>query len=139
GAPMLFLATVTAGEMSRDLPAQQLVHDLMTENRCRSVAVPPLSEEEVWQLVRRLGNIRTPTGGRRFARRLFEVSDGNPFQVIEIAKLLFTEGLLAVTPVSREWVIPTEADAASFGRIEIPRSVSDALATRIARLPEELR
>ncbi|HEU4830233.1 MAG TPA: hypothetical protein VFT04_13645, partial [Gemmatimonadales bacterium] len=132
-------ATVTAGEMSRDLPARQLVGDLSSRMRCHSVDVTPLTEDEVWRLVRQMGNIRTPTGARRFARRLYEVSDGNPFQVIEITKMLFAEGLLAVTPVSREWVIPAEADAQSFGRVEIPRSVRDALSARIARLPYELR
>ena len=137
--PLVFLATITAGEMSRDLPARQLVADLAARSRCRSVGVTPLTEDEVWRLVRQLGNIRTPTGARRFARRLYEVSDGNPFQVIEITKMLFAEGLLAVTPVSREWVIPAEADAQSFGRIEIPRSVRDALSARISRLPYELR
>ncbi|HEX6090966.1 MAG TPA: AAA family ATPase [Gemmatimonadales bacterium] len=137
--PVIFLATITAGEMSRDLPARQLVADLSSQPRCRSVDVTPLTEDEVWRLVRQMGNIRTPTGARRFAHRLYEVSDGNPFQVIEIAKMLFAEGLLAVTPVSREWVIPAEADAQSFSRIEIPRSVRDALSARIARLPYELR
>jgi DNA-binding SARP family transcriptional activator len=137
--PIVFLATITAGEMSRDLPARQLVADLASRTRSHPVAVTPLSEDEVWRLVRQLGNIRTPTGARRFARRLYEVSDGNPFQVIEITKMLFAEGLLAVTPVSREWVIPAEADAQSFGRIEIPRSVRDALSARISRLPYELR
>ena len=137
--PIVVLATITAGEMSRDLPARQLVADLTSRPRCHPVAVTPLSEDEVWRLVRQLGNIRTPTGARRFARRLFEVSDGNPFQVIEITKMLFAEGLLTVTPVSREWVIPAEADAQTFGRIEIPRSVRDALSARISRLPYELR
>ena len=137
--PVVFLATITAGEMSRELPARQLVADLAPLPRCHSVDVTPLTEDEVWRLVRQMGNIRTPTGARRFARRLYEVSDGNPFQVIEITKMLFAEGLLAVTPVSREWVIPAEADAQSFGRIDIPRSVRDALSARIARLPYELR
>ena len=137
--PVVFLATVTAGEMSRDLPARQLALDLCAQAKCHSIEVTPLSEDEVWRLIRQLGNIRTPTGARRFAKRLHEVSDGNPFQVIEITKMLFAEGLLAVTPVSREWVIPAEADALSFGRLEIPRSVRDALSARVARLPYELR
>ncbi|HEX6644115.1 MAG TPA: AAA family ATPase [Gemmatimonadales bacterium] len=139
GSPIIFLATITAGELVRDLPARQLVADLSSQAHCRAIAVAPLTEDEVWRLVRQMGNIRTPTGGRRFARRLYEVSDGNPFQVIEITKMLFAEGLLAVTPVSREWVIPAEADATSFGRVEIPRSVRDALSARVSRLPYELR
>ena len=79
-------ATIVGGldELGRrlNLPARQLVADLASRPRCHPVAVTPLSEDEVWRLVRQLGNIRTPTGARRFARLLYEVSDGFPFQVI---------------------------------------------------------
>ena len=67
------------------------------------------------------------------------MSDGNPFQVIEIVKLLFAEGLLAVTPVSREWVVPASISPTTFGCAEMPRSVRDAIGKRITRLPYELR
>ncbi|HEU5050812.1 MAG TPA: AAA family ATPase, partial [Gemmatimonadales bacterium] len=88
--PVLFLATVTAGELVRGTPAEQLAEELGTRPGGQTIAVTPLGEAEVWQLVRQMGNIRTPTGARRFARRLYEVSDGNPFQVIEVTKLLFS-------------------------------------------------
>lgn len=137
-APVLLLATVTSGELHQNMPAQQLVQALASSPRAGSVQVTPLTPDEVWQLVRQMGNIRTPTGARRFAARLHDVSDGNPFQVIEIVKMLFAEGLLAVTPVSREWVLPATASEASFG-VDMPRSVRDAIVKRIRRLPYELR
>jgi len=138
-AQFLFIATVTAGELAQSTAALQLVQTIASWPRARTIQVEALSQDEVWQLVRQMGNIRTPTGARRFAARLHEVSDGNPFQVIEIVKMLFAEGLLGVTPISREWVVSAEISASRFGRVEMPRSVRDAIRKRITRLSYELR
>ena len=138
-APFLFIATVTTGELEQCPAALQLVQTIASWPRARAIPVQALSQDEVWQLVRQMGNIRTPTGARRFAARLHEVSDGNAFQVIEIVKMLFAEGLLGVTPISREWVVSAEISASQFGRVEMPRSVRDAIRKRITRLPYELR
>jgi DNA-binding SARP family transcriptional activator len=138
-APVLLLATVTSGELESDTPPQRLAQSLSAHPRARRLVLAPLTEDEVWQLIRRMGNIRAPAGGRRFARRLHDVSDGNPFQVIEITKMLFTEGLLGATPVSREWVLPATRASGGFARVDIPRSVRDAIGMRISRLPDELR
>jgi predicted ATPase len=138
-APVLLLATITAGELEAESAPRRLAESLFVHPRARRLALAPLTEDEVWQLIRRMGNIRAPAGGRRFARRLHHVSDGNPFQVIEVAKMLFTEGLLGATPVSREWVLPATRASGGFARVDIPRSVRDAIGMRISRLPDELR
>ena len=138
-APVLLLATITAGELEAESAPRRLAESLFVHPRARRLALPPLTEDEVWQLIRRMGNIRAPAGGRRFARRLHDVSDGNPFQVIEIAKMLFAEGLLGATPVSREWVLPAARASGGFARVDIPRSVRDAIGMRVSRLPDELR
>ena len=138
-APLLLLATITAGELESESAPRRLAESLFVHPRARRLALAPLTEDEVWQLIRRMGNIRAPAGGRRFARRLHHVSDGNPFQVIEITKMLFAEGLLGATPVSREWVLPATRASGGFARVDIPRSVRDAIAMRVSRLPDELR
>lgn len=137
-APVLFIATVTTGEAEAGSAPHRLTRMLLRRG-ARRLPLQPLSEEEVWQLVRRMGNIRAPAGGRRFARRLFGVSDGNPFQVIEVAKMLFAEGVLGATPVSREWVLPANRASGEHSRLEVPRSVRDAIGLRVSRLPDELR
>lgn len=139
GAPVLLIATVTSGDVEPGGAAQRLAQSLALRPDARLLALGALSEDDVWQLIRRMGNIRAPAGGRRFARRLHGVSDGNPFQVIEIAKMLFAEGLLGATPVSREWVLPAQRASGGFSQIEVPRSVREAIAMRVTRLPDELR
>ena len=138
-APALLIATVTSGDVEPGGAAQRLAQTLALRPDTRLLALEALSEDEVWQLIRRMGNIRAPAGGRRFARRLHGVSDGNPFQVIEIAKMLFAEGLLGATPVSREWVLPAQRASGGFSQVEVPRSVREAIAMRVTRLPDELR
>ena len=139
GAPVLLIATLTSGEVEAGSAPERLAQTLAARPGTRRVALAPLSEDEVWQLIRQMGNIRAPAGGRRFARRLHAVSDGNPFQVIEIAKMLFAEGLLGATPVSREWVLPAQRASGGFAQVEVPRTVRDAIAMRVSRLPDELR
>ncbi len=137
-APVLLIATLTAGEAEAGTAPHRLARMLLRRG-ARRVPLPPLSEDDVWQLLRRMGNIRAPAGGRRLARRLFGVSDGNPFQVIEVAKMLFAEGVLGATPVSREWVLPSTRPSGEHSRLDVPHSVRDAIGLRVARLPDELR
>jgi DNA-binding SARP family transcriptional activator len=138
-APVVLIATLTSGDVEPGGAAQRLAQTLALRPGTRLLALEALTEDEVWQLIRDMGNIRAPAGGRRFARRLHGVSDGNPFQVIEIAKMLFAEGLLGATPVSREWVLPAQRASGGFSQVEVPRSVREAIAMRVTRLPDELR
>ncbi len=49
----------------------------------------------MWRLVRELGHVSTPTGARRFARRIHRITGGNPFYIFELIKTMFAQGLLA--------------------------------------------
>src|SRR3989442_7379453 len=86
-----------------------------------------------------MGRISAPTGGRRFAERVHEVPDGNPFHVVELIKTLFAQGLLAIAPGTGEWVAPSVPTGVSYGHLQMPRTVHDAIAERVAGLPYELR
>jgi predicted ATPase len=101
------------------------------------VALGPLSEEELWRMIREMGHLSTPTGARRFANRIFGVTGGNPFYAIELLKTMFAQGLLALDEESGEW---TALSAAVTGGREFPvsQTVHDVIAERIERLPEQL-
>lgn len=136
-APLLLVVTVTEGELAREAPGARLLPWLASRG-ARRVELAPLSPAEVWELVRQLGNIRAPQGARRFAARLHQITAGNPFHVVELIKTLFSEGVLGITPVSREWVVG-EGASGTLSRLELPRSVREAIAHRVDRLPYELR
>ncbi len=135
--PILWLGSLTLGELERDAPAARLCRVLRSKSQADTITLGPLGEEAVWRLVREMGHVSSPTGGRRFAGRLFRITGGNPFYMIELLKTLFGEGLLAVDPATGAW---TATPAALEGGRQFPvsRSVQDLIASRIERLPPDL-
>jgi DNA-binding SARP family transcriptional activator len=135
-APVLWCATLTLGELQRDAPAARLCRALRVKPRASVVALASLGEQEIWFMIREMGHVSAPTGGRRLASRLYQVTGGNPFYVIELLKTLFAQGWLTTDDASGEWLVgPTPA-----GTTDIAMSVSvhDAIAERIESLPPDL-
>jgi DNA-binding SARP family transcriptional activator len=136
-APILWLGTITLGELERDAPAARLCRTLRARAGAETIALSGLREEEVWQLVREMGHVSTPTGARRFARRLHRITDGNPFYIFELIKTMFVQGLLAADEESGEWTASPSALEAGK-EFPLSRTVHDVIAERVDRLPEEL-
>src|SRR5207253_6557309 len=130
------VATLTLGELERDAPAVRLRRALRARPATTVVPVPPLTEDEVWRLIRELARIESPTGGLRFARRVHEVTDGNPFHVIEMLKTLFVQGMLTIEAATGAWVVAPAASAADYRQLPMAETVRDAIAARVARLPD---
>jgi predicted ATPase len=137
-APVLWLGLLTLGEVERDAPAARLCRVLRAKAHADVVTLGPLSEEEVWQLVREMGHVSTPTGGRRFAARLYRITGGNPFYVIELLKTMFAQGLLAMDAETGEWTVVPE-EVGSGREVLVSQTVQDVIAERVDRLPDELR
>src|SRR5438094_379229 len=133
------VATLTLGELERDAPAARLRRALRTRPTTIVVPVAALSEDDVWRLIRELARIESPTGGLRFARRVHEVTDGNPFHVIEMFKTLFVQGMLTIEATTGAWVVAPAASAAGYRQLPMAETVRDAIAARVARLPYDLR
>lgn len=135
-APVLWLGLLTLGELDRDAPSARLCRVWRTKPHAVCITLESLSPEGVWSLVRELGRLEDSPDARRFARRLHEVTAGNPFYLQELLKTLFAQDVLREDPDSRAWILP--AGAHSDGALEVPmsRSVHDAIAERVERLPE---
>lgn len=138
-SPVALFATLNLGELERDAPAARLYRALRAESRATVVPLASLSEDEVWRMIREMAHIDTPVGGRRLAQRAHEVTDGNPFYVIELLKTLFARGLLAADPQTGAWLAPSVPEAESYKAAPMPESVHDAIAQRVVKLPYELR
>ena len=134
---ILWLATITLGELERNAPAARLCRTLRAKAGAETIALSGLGEEEVWRLVREVGHVSTPTGARRFARRISRITGGNPFYIFELIKTMFAQGLLAADEITGEW---TASPAALEHGKEFPlsRTVHDVIAERVDRLPEQL-
>jgi DNA-binding SARP family transcriptional activator len=135
-APVLWCATLTLGELTRDAPAARLSRALRARPHAATVTLAPLDEDEVWHMIRDLGRIRLPTGGRRFAARVHEVTGGNPLYVIELLRTLFTQGWLAIDAASGEWLAAPASNGPS--EIAMAPTAHDAIAERIESLPPDL-
>lgn len=138
-SPVALFATLNLGELERDAPAARLYRALRGETRATVIALASLSEDEVWRMIREMARIDTPVGGRRLAQRAHEVTDGNPFYVIELLKTLFARGLLVADPETGAWMAPPVPEAESYKVAPMPGSVHDAIAQRVVKLPYELR
>jgi len=137
-SPLVWLGLLTPGEAEREAPASRLCRALRAKGHAEVISVGPLSEDEVWQLVREMGHVSVPHGGRRLAARLYRITAGNPFHLIELLKTMFAQGLLAMDEHSGEWtVVPSQVVA---GReVPVSQTVQDVIAERVDRLSAELR
>jgi DNA-binding SARP family transcriptional activator len=137
GAPVFWCLTFSAGAVERDTPAARLVRAIRAFPKAVVVTLRPLSEDEVWQLVRGLGRVSTPTGARRLAGRIHEVTTGYPFYVVELLKTLFAQGWLTVDPATGEWIV-SQQESTDTAALTLAPSVHEAIAERIQCLPDEL-
>jgi len=135
-APVLWCATLTLGELQRDAAAARLCRALRVKPRAVVITLTPLDEQEIWHMIREMGHISAPAGGRRLAARLHQVTGGNPFYVVELLKTLFAQGWLTADAGSGEWLAgPSPADATE---IAMSLTVHEAIAERIESLPPAL-
>ncbi|HEX6104383.1 MAG TPA: AAA family ATPase [Gemmatimonadales bacterium] len=136
-APVLWLGNLTLGELERDAPAARLCRVLRAKADAQTITLGPLGEEDVWRLVREMGHVSTPGGGRRFAGRIHRITGGNPFYIVELLKTMFAQGLLEVDQESGEWTA-SPAGLETGREFPVSRSVHDLIAARIERLPADL-
>ena len=137
-APVLWVGVLTPGEVERDAPASRLCRVLRAKSHADVVTVGALTEEEVWLLIREMGHLSAPNGGRRLAARLFRITAGNPFYLIELLKTMFAQGLLSRDEATGEWT--AAPDAVGAGReLPVSQSVQDVIAERVDRLSNDLR
>ncbi len=135
--PVLWVATVTLGELEHDAPAARLARVLRAKSQAAVVPLGALSEEDVGQMLREMGRLSNPASCRRFAARIHQVTRGNPFYIVELLKTLFAQGLLEVKEETREWTTPASSEGAQ--QLPLPPTVHDAIAERVERLPPQLR
>ena len=137
GVPVFWCLTFSPGAVERDTPAARLVRALRAIPHALAIVLRPLSEDDVWQLVRGLGRVSTPTGARRLAARIHEVTTGYPFYIVELLKTLFAQGWLTVDQNTGEWIV-RQHESTDTAVLTLAPSVHEAIAERIQCLPDEL-
>jgi len=115
GAALLVIATFRDVEVRRDHPLSRLLGALAREPACERIALRGLEPPEVAALVEAVaGHAPAPD----VIRTVHEMTEGNPFFVFELARLLGEEGDLASRPSA----------------LALPQSVRDAIGRRLDAL-----
>jgi len=138
-APVALVATVTLGEVDREVPSWRLRRALRAESSTIVLSLRPLELADVTELLHGMGNMEANALTARLAASIHEVTDGNPFYVIELVKTLSAQELIAVDPVSGAWQVTPALQAGMESRFDMPESVHEAIAQRVDRLPYEMR
>jgi tetratricopeptide (TPR) repeat protein len=112
----------------------QVVHTLGREGFCTAIALRPLSEEQVVDLIQLMANHRTRPV--RFGHRIHEVTEGNPYFLEEVIKALFEQGTLYIK--DGQWSTDFD-DIRDYSLLETPTSIRSAVEARLRNLSESTR
>ncbi|MFN8160767.1 MAG: AAA family ATPase [Solirubrobacterales bacterium] len=112
-APLLLLGTYRDVELGRRHPLSRVLAELSSLERSRRVDLHGLGEVEIASYIERTTGIEAPP---RLVAEIHRQTEGNPFFVGEVVRLLAGEG---------------ELDAPSSGRALIPQGVRDVVGRRL--------
>jgi DNA-binding SARP family transcriptional activator len=122
GHRVLILATVRDEELPVAPVLQSALQEFQGESRATVVRLGPLPREDVDGLVAALARSSVPSDRTRLVERLWRVSEGNPFVLVELVRVI------------GDLVAPDDGRA-----LPLPERVRDAIAHRLGRLGERER
>ncbi len=116
---LLLVGTYRDVELGRHHPLSRVLGELSGLERCCRVLLRGLGEAEIASYVERSAGTAAPPA---LVAEVHRQTEGNPFFVGEVVRLLASEGAL---------------DGAGDGRVLIPQGVRDVVGRRLDRLSEE--
>jgi class 3 adenylate cyclase/tetratricopeptide (TPR) repeat protein len=124
--PALVVGTYRSTEVSRGHPLCELLTELQRQPGLEQIELWGLALEQCVAMAQDLAQERLDAAGVEFVRALCEATNGNPFFLGEIVRSLKEAGGVA-TAAQR-------GHTADRGAVGIPRSVRDAIASRVAAM-----
>jgi tetratricopeptide (TPR) repeat protein len=112
----------------------QVVHGLGREEYCTTLALRPLTEEQVVEVIKAMASHRTRPVV--FGRRIFEATEGNPYFIEEVIKGLFEQGALYIK--DGQWSTDFD-DVRDYSMLAVPSSVQGAVEARLRTLHDQTR
>jgi DNA-binding SARP family transcriptional activator len=140
GSPILILLSIRQESFAADAPLREWLAQLGREVPLTRLLLDPLNGTSVEQLVTRLA---APDAGleatNAFGAWLWAETHGLPFFIEALLQMLVEEGILAVKEVEGRPAYDFAAALAqvrSGGQIPVPPGVSEAILSRLDRLPQ---
>ena len=121
-ARVIILGTYRDSEVGRQHPLSQALGELTRGELAQRITLRGLGENDVARFIEITAGIKPPAG---LVEALYRETEGNPFFVNEIVRLLVSEGRLEKTPHGRSW------------SLDIPESVRDVIGRRLDRLSSD--
>ncbi len=118
--PLLVLGTYRESELQDTSDLSQTLGELARERTFRRLSLEGLDAEHVAEL---LAHVMSRDATLEKAESVASLTEGNPFFVIELARILDVEGSE-----------PRSGDMAEGFQMELPASIFDAVARRLGRL-----
>ena len=118
-ARIVVVGTYRDTDLDRRHPLSEALAEMNREDLFSRVGLHGLSENEVGDYVARTAGIEP---NRALVRRIFEETEGNPFFLAEVVRLMTEEGTISATSVSD---------------VALPEGVKQALGRRLDRLSED--
>ena len=115
----------------------QVTHALSREGFTTVMALHPLNEEQVIDLIQRLAD--HPRRPGIFGRRIYEVTEGNPYYIEEVIKGLFEQGILYIKEGKWSTDFDKDTDYPDYSLLGVPTSVQGAVEARLRNLPDATR
>ncbi len=125
---MRLFATARSQEMG--VEAQDILAALERDGLCKTIRLETLSELEVRELVSVMSGTEMPV----FSSRLFAVTAGNPFFLLETVRYLFEQGELELQ--GETWVSKADLEHMT---LPLPPSVREAVLKRVDSLGSAAR
>ncbi|MEP7175026.1 MAG: AAA family ATPase [Gemmatimonadales bacterium] len=137
-APVLWVVTVTPGELEREAPSARLLRVLRARPGVPTLNLAPLTAAEVTRMIEEMSPASEPGLARRLGEQVHDATSGNPCYVLELLKTLFAQGLLRTDAETRAWLAAPALMSDGF-ELPISQNMQDVVAERVDRLPERLR
>jgi len=99
---LLIIGTYRSNEVGVGHPLRLLLDDLQSHNNIRQIALAPLDQGAVSQLVASALH-REPVETRQLSEMLYNKAQGNPFFTNELLRHLHKEGVISMQPDSGQW------------------------------------
>jgi len=126
-APRMALVGASRDEEVEDRPAGRLLEDLQRRRTLETVQLAPLDHGQVESVIKSMLGVDTLPPP--FVERVYKETDGTPFFVEEIMRVLVESGTVRVQ--GGRW-----AAGAEIGALEIPAGMAEVMARRLSFLDE---
>jgi DNA-binding SARP family transcriptional activator len=135
GEPLLLVCAYRSTLVDAHHPVAALRQQLIRQHLVTELSLAALQQDDLLLLLRILAG-EEPV--EALARTLYGETEGNPFFMTEVLRMLLQEEQILVDPAGR-WHLVTERGRLPDGRERLPATIRTAVLGRLGRLPAEDR